>query len=300
MKNRNNYSRLLKEQGRYIVSVEGVDWYEYQGFMMPAYLPHAVPPITKDLARKVLKVSKRLFARWDSDFDILSGSWWHIIHKGPWSLDMCSRNTRSKIKRGRKHFTSRIAITEEIASQGHHVCMLAQERYGSKSFVPPKQVFEQKVILSRKYCDNYEFFGVFDGDRLVGFSENYIQDNAVFLEEIWYEPAALSKYSSYVLIDSILNYYLNEKKYRYVSDGARNLYHKTNVHDFLVEKFGFSKCYSKLNVQYSSLFGVCVFLAYPCRKLFGYLAKITGCQLLYKICGIIKQETIAKEALQKK
>lgn len=34
----NRYAQLLKEQGNYVVSVKGVDWREYSGFIMLAYL----------------------------------------------------------------------------------------------------------------------------------------------------------------------------------------------------------------------------------------------------------------------
>jgi hypothetical protein len=41
----NRYAQFLKEQGGYLVTVEGVDWYGYNRFMIPAYLPHCCPNI---------------------------------------------------------------------------------------------------------------------------------------------------------------------------------------------------------------------------------------------------------------
>ena len=48
----NTYAQLLEKQSCYVINVDGVDWYHYSGFMMPAYLPHCVPAISEEIARK--------------------------------------------------------------------------------------------------------------------------------------------------------------------------------------------------------------------------------------------------------
>ena len=45
--NKNEYARFLKEMGNYVITVDGVDWYLYNGFIMPAHLPHCCPPINR-------------------------------------------------------------------------------------------------------------------------------------------------------------------------------------------------------------------------------------------------------------
>ncbi|MHC4758528.1 MAG: hypothetical protein ACYTE8_07710, partial [Planctomycetota bacterium] len=62
----NKYALFLKEQGEYVINVRNIDWYDYEGFMKPAYLPHCMPEITEDIAKEVLKISKRPFVRWDT------------------------------------------------------------------------------------------------------------------------------------------------------------------------------------------------------------------------------------------
>ena len=84
----NKYAQLLKEQGNYVITTDGVDWYDYQGFMIPAYLPHCVPKISKDTARKVLKISARPFVRWDTEFAKTENSqWWYILKRGHWRIE---------------------------------------------------------------------------------------------------------------------------------------------------------------------------------------------------------------------
>lgn len=289
----NKYAQLLKEQGNYVVSVKGVDWREYMGFMVPAYLPHCVPKISKDTARKVLKISARPFVRWDTEFTKTENSqWWYVIRRGQWSLEQGSGNTRSKIRRGRKRLYARALTVEEVLKSGYEICKKAAKRYDKRGFVPSQKVFKRKVEAAAKVKGALEFFGVFCGKDLVGYSENYIQNNAVFWESIWYDPEYLPKYSSYVLIDAMLNYYLNDRKLLYVSDGSRRIYHKSEIQDYLIKVFGFTKEYAVLNVKYSAKFKVAVKLAYPFKNVFWTLSDKWTNTTVDNISAVLRQEYI--------
>lgn len=291
----NTYAQLLKEQGNYVITVEGIDWYEYQGFMVPAYLPHCCPKITPEIARKVVEVSGKPFARWDSEFGkVRDSQWWYVIRKRTWSLEQCSGNTRSKIRRGRKHLFARILTGGEVLRSGYNVCRKAEKRYEKTGFVLSRQTYEKKVQAAAEVDGVLEFFGVFSGEDLVGYSENYIQDNAVFWESIWYDPEFLPKYSSYVLIDAMLNYYLNDKKFAYVSDGSRSIYHKTGVQSFLINVFSFTKEYAILNVKYSKKFEIAVKLAYPFKNIVWALSNKWTSNTLSKAGAVLRQEHIRR------
>ncbi len=83
----NRYAQFLKEQDGYLVTVEGVDWYEYSGFMVPAYLPHCCLGITAEIVEEVLRISGRPFVRWDSRFGKVEGSeWWYVLKRGRWAF----------------------------------------------------------------------------------------------------------------------------------------------------------------------------------------------------------------------
>jgi len=62
----NTYAQLLREQGCYVIDVAGADWYDYSGFMIPAYLPHCCPVITEESAVEVLRKSKQPSAPWNN------------------------------------------------------------------------------------------------------------------------------------------------------------------------------------------------------------------------------------------
>jgi len=291
----NIYAQLLREQGKYVITVEGVDWYEYQGFMVSAYLPHCCPVIRRELADKVLRISGKPFVRWDSGFgQVKNGQWWYVVRKEPWSLEQCSGNTRSKIRRGRKRLFARVITPEEVLKWGYEVCRKAATRYEKSGFVPPRDVYEKKIQAVGHVGGVLEFFGVFFDKQLVGYSENYIQNNAAFWESIWYHPEFLPKYSSYVLLDEMLNYYLNNRKLLYVSDGSRSIYHKTQVQDFLIKVFGFTKVYAVLNVAYSTKFAIGMHMAYPFKRLVWHLCGHYTNSTLHKVGAVLKQEYIKR------
>lgn len=296
----NTFAQLLKEQGAYVVTVKGIDWYEYRGFMVPAYLPHCCPEISSEAAEEVVRISDRPFARWDSKFGQVKNTlWWYVVRKGTWSLERCSRNTRSKIHRGHKCLHARMITPPEVLQRGYDVCKKAAGRYKKTGFVPPKEIFDKKVQAAARVSDVLEFFGVFSDDKLVGYSENYIQNNAAFWETIWYDPEFLPKYSSYVLINEMLNYYLNCKKFLYVSDGSRSIYHRTKVQEYLVKVFGFTKEYAILNILYSPKFAIALKAAFPFRNIIWSLSGKWANNTLDKVAAILRQEQIRK-ACEKK
>lgn len=295
----NDYARLLKEQGNYVITMEGVDWFEYQGFMIPAYLPHCYPPITTEVAKEVVRISGRPFARWHSHFrQVDKSQWWYVLRRKPWNIQEASRNTRSKIRRGMKKFITRVITLPEIRGCGYKICLCAEQRYGRKGFVISKDKFNDKILAAEKYSDAFEFYGVFCEDKLVGFSENYIQRNAVFLESIWYDPDYLRSYSSYVFTQGVLEHYINQRNFEYVLDGSRSIHHKTNVQDFFIDIFGFTKEYSALHIAYSTKFKIAINMAYPFRNAVWFLHDKWANGFINNVSAVLRQEHIRRSCAQ--
>lgn len=290
-----DYARFLEAAGFNVLAVDGVEWFRYNGFLRPAYLPHCTPAIAPTSARRALKQSGCLFARWDSDFGTAdSGNWWYVIRKGPYSLEQCSGNTRSKIRRGAKRLLARLATIDEISEQGLTVCHQAVQRYGQLHFLPDVGNFARKLEAVSTYPGSMEFYGVFSNKRLVGFSENHIQNGAVFWESIWYDPEYLGDYSSYLLTHSMLDYYLNGQGMRYASDGSRSLYHDTNVQRFFIDTFGFKREYARLHVLYSPLMNAGIRAIFPFRRIVAWSRSRIRIDLLEKVDGLMTQESIAR------
>lgn len=296
----NEYAHLLKEQGNYVITVEGIDWYEYGEFMVPAYLPHCCPDISYRVAQQVLRISKRPFVRWDSRYGQLpSSQWWYVLKRGPWALDSIKdKKKRWMIRQGRKSFHVRILRFDEVVAKCTKVAQLATERYKGEALVETPEVLQKRVEAMLKVPGVLEYMGCFDKDTLVSFSENYIQNNAVWLANIRHDPAFLSKYSSYALIDGILDYYVNVKNVDYVLDGSRSIYHRTEFQNHLIRVFGFTKECAILNIVYSNMFKTMVNMTYPFRSIIWFLRDKWANDFLGKVGAVLKQECIRKDCMR--
>jgi len=292
----NKYAQLLKEQNNYVITVDGVDWYSYSGFMMPAYLPHCCPQITPEMAKEVLRISARPFVRWDNRFgEVESGQWWYVLKRGLWAIESIkNKKKRWMIRQGKKYFIVRPLSLNEVASKCPKVAQLAAAGYRGKVEVETREILQERLGAADKVPGVSEYIGCFHEETLVSFSENYIQDNAVWLANIRHDPAFLNKYSSYALMDGILDYYLNKKKMDYVLDGSRNIHHRTKFQDHLIKVFGFTKEYALLNVIYSAKFGMMVKMAYPFRNVLWFFCDKWANSFLDNVGAVLRQEHIRR------
>ncbi len=294
--NKNEYAHFLKEMGNYVITVDGVDWYLYNGFITPAYLPHCCPPITNKTAEQALNIAGKPFARWDTNFgQIKSGEWWYVLKRGLWDIETIKdKKKRWMIRQGKKQFSVRILTSDEILTECPRIAKLATTRYKGQTEIETRDTLEKQVAAAKKLPGVLEYIGCFYEDRMVSISENYIQNNAVWLATMRHDPAYLNKYSSYGFLDGILDYYLNHKKMDYVLDGCRRLHHRTNFQDYLIKVFGFSMEYAVLNVIYERRFRTMVNIAYPFRNLVWYLCDKWVNGFLDNIGAVLRQEHIRR------
>jgi hypothetical protein len=287
----NSYANFLESAGISIIEVDGVMWQNYKGILVPAYLPHCMPARLPETARKALSRSGAMIVRWSTEFDLgNNGEWWYVNRSGTYDRAGLSSNTRSKISRGMKKLAVRKMLAAELEVAGYEVCKAAVKRYGRDEFLPTYFDFEKKISAASAHPECIEFWGVFYQEKLIGFSENHIQCEAVFMESIWYDPDYLGLYSSYSLMDAILNEYLNYRKFKYVSDGSRSIYHETGVHDFLIEKFGFRRAYSKLWLGYSPIFSAALALAKWMEPVITKIDDYFDSSVLKKTMAVLRQD----------
>lgn len=293
----NQYAMFLQSSGEEVFISNNIFWHKYNGFIVPAYLPHVTPTIDEFTAKKAMKYSKSPFARWNSSFGQNDeASWWYVVRQAPYSMQQCSKKTRSNIRRAIKNLIVRPVSLDEMQEQGYAVCEAAVVRYGNSSFLPSRAEFSRRLTAAGAFYGTVEYVGVFVEEKMIAFSENHIQDNAVFWESIWYDPEYLRLGSSYALIHFMLEYYLNTRNMKHVSDGCRSLYHETNFQDFLIRRFGFEKFYSKLELVYSPWFYFIVSLLYPFRCV---LDALRACRapILAKGRAVLCQEEIRRSFL---
>lgn len=292
----NTYAHFLKAQGKYGLTVKDVNWYDYGGFMIPAYLPHCCPNIDERMAKEVLIKSGRAFVRWDNRFgEVENSPWWYVLKRGPWQIESIKRKKkRWMIRQGEKHFSVRPLTFDEVLEKCPKVAQLAVARYKGKAEVETYEILKERIRAANKVPGVLDYIGCFHEDTLVSFSENYIQEDAVWLTNIRHDPAFLNKYSSYGFMSGILDYYLNERKMDYVLDGWRSIYHKTQIQDHLISVFGFTKEYAVVYMLYSARLGLAVTAAYPFRNLVWALSNRLGNNMLNKAGAILRQEHIRR------
>ena len=272
----------------------GFVWRSHQATLLPGSLPHCDPSYGADVIRKLVVQRNALLARWDQGFDQLQGGeWWHIIKDQPEDIMALSGSTRSKVRRGSKNFTCAPVARERIVAEGYAVDCAAFERYKTFESVLSEDAFRQAVM---QLPDATEFWGVRHkpSGELVAFSENLVKQDACFYVTIWFTPESLKQYSAYLLFHEMNKHYLNERAIKYVSDGARSISHDTKIHDFLEEKFGFRKAYSRLSVVYHPLLGPLVNTLFPFRS----LIRAVPWGIFQKASVVLEQERIRRSCLK--
>lgn len=278
--------------GYSIIKSKGLEFRSIQQALVPLTMPHVSLSFNDTKAKKLLRESGYWLVRWDDEFDKFSKDcgWWHVIKDSKEDIGDYSGNTRSKIRRGFKRNTCEKVSRNVIMKEGYEVYLAANERYNTFEQMLSEQMFKEAVD---RLPDETEFWGVRDAntEKLVAFSENLVKDGACFYLTIWFSPDALRNYTSYILFHKMNCYYLNELELNYVSDGARSVSHDTSVHNFLQDKFGFRKAYTKLNVVYRPWLKVMVSILYPFR---GLLHKFP-IDLAKKTSVILEQEAINRK-----
>jgi len=266
-----------------------VKWRKYNGALIPIGPPHMQVDIY-NIKQKV-KETNSYFARWTSNFDCDKETvFWHVICDKFLTIESLSRNTRSKIRRGLKTCSIRLVNKSIILDQGFECYKAAFINYNTTLNLKTESEFKTDIL---ELEGSWDFWAVFYKNRMIGYSQNRLIDDYCDYSTIKLHPSYLSLYSSYVLFFTMNKYYLNELRFKYVNDGARNLVHKTNVQDFLITKFGFRKAYCKLHIEYSFIIRFIVMFIYPIRFVFHRFNN----KFALKINSLLLQEKIRRSFL---
>mgnify|MGYP001319834561 CR=1 FL=1 len=231
-----------------------------------------------------------LFARWTSDFDCNKNTeFWYVIKDGFEGFEELSSNTRSKTRRGLKKFDVELIDRSLLKDLGYRVYESAFKRYQTHMNPLNKKQFQNEL---ENQDSSWEYWGVFDKktSELVAYSQNQILDKSCDYSRIKLNPNFLKFYPSYALFYKMNEYYLSEKKFKYVNDGARSISHETNIQSFLVDKFKFRKAYCKLHLEYSIFIKLFLDIVKPFERIFD----LVPLNLFKKVSILIKQEKIRK------
>lgn len=109
-----------------------------------------------------------------------------------------------------------------------------------------------------------------ESGQMVAYAEVLCQNGCAKYTALKGIPENLNKYYPfYGLLFQMNRYYIEEKNFLYVTDGARSVSEHSNIQSFL-DKFNFRRAYCRLNVTYVWWLKLILNLLYPFRKMFGH------------------------------
>jgi hypothetical protein len=269
----------------------GFCWRFSQNVIMPLSMPHVLDGVNKPLAKKILKEKGGWLLRWDSGLDDYpSSDWWHVIKDGSEVLSELPKKTRYMIRKASEIFLVQQWSKDRVAQECYQVYCNAYKRY--QTYEPKFNESEFRDAVNALPA-NTEFWVVSrkDTDEIAGFAENLVRDNSCFYVSMWLDPEEMRHFAGYLLFHEMNKHYLNGMKLDYVSDGARSISHKTEIHQYLISKFHFRRAYAKLNVVYKPWLYLVVSVLYPARN----ALSLMPFTIFRKISVVLRQEEIRRK-----
>ncbi len=229
-----------------------------------------------------------LFLRYISKFDEINYSeWYYVIKDKIEDINSYSSKVKNQIKNG----LNNCSIKQEYdVNKIYSIYSNVNSTYKNKvlSFKKFKNYFDIYLNI-KEFKINYWLISI--NDTPIGYSKVCIsKEKVAFYEEIHIIKAYKKNYVNYALIHIMNKYYLNECQLNFVTDGSRNIYHPTQVQDFLIYKFQFRKAFCKLHVKYNFTAKIAILFLSP---FYNHLKKIKG-HFFYKILTLLYQDKISK------
>lgn len=242
------------------------DYYLYRKAWRFKGLPHEEQPLSKAEIKSMLRQGG-LMVRNTYDFDQVKEShFWYLVKDHHENLESLSSNTRHKVRKALESLDYQIVNKDYILKNDglkHYKVSLEEHHTTSASDYIEDFLFWLKQ-------DNTECWAIFDkaSHDYAGFAINSISDRAcdykIFCVFPQYRHNA--PYTFYGLIYRMNEYYLQEKGFRYVTDGSRSITEHSNIQGFLEEKYHFRKAYCQLKVYFRWWMGLAVKMLYPLRN----------------------------------
>lgn len=260
--------------------VEG--WRYYNHALIPTCSPDKQPNFNSINNNIWFCDRKPLFIRWTDNFDCkFETNFWYVIKDEPFDINELTSHYRNQIKKGVKNFDFKKINPQEYSNDIIKVQERAFRAYGKES----------NEIVDKNIYDNCEYFGVFNKEtsELCGYTTIYKTGKCIHFNQMVTNPIFEKNGISEALVYGLLQHFDEDlRNDMYINDGTRNILHNTNFQNYLIKKFHFRKAYCKLNIRYSPVIKVFVYLLYPFRKIIRN-NKIKATLLMQEIVNIDKK-----------
>lgn len=237
----------------------------YKGAWIYAQDPHLESKLSKTEVADFMKIGG-MMVRNIYDFDCKDEtSFWYVIKDSFGGMEELSSKMRNQVKKCFKTMRVEQISPDYLMANGYEVFIKASDSYRVKASPPTKEEFEARI----KNAEENEYWGVIDIETgiLVAFSMNVCTAESCEYRTMKAMPKYQKLYAYYGLIYEMNRFYLEERKVKYVNDGARSITNHSNIQPFLIEKFNFRKAYCHIVIHYKWWLWIALKMLYPFRNL---------------------------------
>ena len=255
----NKFKDLFQQFGHRVTIVNDILWRDYQKMVLPIGPANQNYYLSVSDKKYLLKYFRgSILVRATKGFIDSPCQWYCVIRDKHIPLEnMVNKVHQRHVKYGLKKCLVQRINTKVIEKEGWPVFSAAFRRYKNPSLQPTEKQFKQEIIKNG-FEDIFHYWGVFEKTtgRLIAYAYNYLYGKVeVYYSTVYVHPDFLHLYPSYALRYESDRYYLDELKFSYANAGFRNLFHETNIHRLLIEKFAYKKQPVELNIHYRPFLG---------------------------------------------
>lgn len=230
--------------------------------------PHEEPKLERKEWQALLRQGGLLVRNTFSFDQKEESSFWYVIKDSYDGMEGYSSNERNKIRRSTKELTFKKIEYDLLKKEGWSILKATYEDYA----VSDRNMDEKLFLDYLSSCESqpFDYWGVFDKEQLIGFCTVWLwlPDSCEYgLIGVRPKYKHNNTYPYYGLFHTLDAYYLGEKGFHYVADGARSITEHSQIQDFLISNFNFRKAYCQLAVHYQWWMKIAVSLLYPFRKI---------------------------------
>ena len=230
-----------------------------------------------------------LLARWITEFDCgYETNWWYVIKRAPFELERLEAKARKHIRQALKK-----VIVKSIDMDSYVEELISVHNAASSKYSGPAATPVTSSEFANRNDPSLDCWGAFDAEteRMIGYMT--CRRKAGFVETVAakYDPQYLNLRASDAIHFTVLDYYLNQEKFAYVSSGNRNINHITNAQEYKIATFGFTKAYCKLHTAYQPKIKWVIKMLYPIRKI---LLPFDRIGVVHLMNSVFKMEEICR------
>jgi hypothetical protein len=271
------FTDLFVKRGSFFAIENNIIFTKYNNMIVPFGPVNEDYSLTKPQAKNLLKKLDGILVRWTDATNEPSQKkeWYAVTCNNFISIDLMKSKHKNEISRGLNNCEVKRIDPEFLSKIGYDVFVKANKNYKNSSPITlSREDYARNIMFSHGFEDIVHYWGCFSKGKLIGYSSNYIFDPIeVAYTTVKFDPDYLNLYPSYALFYEMNKYYLSENNFEYVNDGFRSILHETNIQQYLIKKFNFTKTYLNLNIYYKPIFNMFVKTMYPFKNLTGKVDK---------------------------